>query len=134
MNVRKQNLNPVWKKLKKLVDMGELNTTPHRAHFYTRKHFLPRGSSFTARIFFVSFPKQSCAHVQIMFHAQSSVQDYPPLPRPHGTPSLLFPSHGDDIHCDPGLHGQSRRLAEHTIPAEIITDLTWCRFVVFELI
>ena len=28
-----------------------------------------------------------------MFHAQSSLLGYPPLPPPHGAPSLLFPSH-----------------------------------------
>ena len=48
-----------------------------------------------------------------MFHAQSSLLDFPPLPLPHGAPSLLFPSHGS-THCDPHLGGQSGRLPERS--------------------
>ena len=46
-----------------------------------------------------------------MFHTQSYLLDYPSLPRPHGAPSLLFPSYGD-THCDPRLGGQFGRFAE----------------------
>ena len=48
-----------------------------------------------------------------MLHAQSSLLDYPPLPLPHGAPSLLFPSHGD-IHCDPRPGRQFGRFAEQS--------------------
>ena len=87
------------------------HTTPYA--FHTRKHFLACGLSFTARIVFVSFAKQSSPNAQIMFHEQSPLLDYPPLPLPHGAPSLLFLSHVD-IHCDPLLGGESGRLAEQS--------------------
>ena len=50
----------------------------------------------SARIIFgVSLKKESSSSAQVMFHARSSLLDVPPLPLPHGVPSLLPPSHGD---------------------------------------
>ena len=48
-----------------------------------------------------------------MFHAQSSLLDYTPLPLPHGAPSSLLPSRGS-IHFDPHHAGQFGRLAEQS--------------------
>ena len=86
--------------------------------FHTRKHFLSCDSSGSQAsqhaLFLVSFAKQSSPYAQIMFHAQSSLLDYPPHPLPHDGPSLLFPSHGD-IHCDPRLGRQLGRFAEQSL-------------------
>ena len=50
-----------------------------------------------------------------MFHAQSLLLDFLPLPLPCGAPSLLYSSH-QGTHCDPHFGGQSGRVAEqHTL-------------------
>ena len=41
-----------------------------------------------------------------MFHAESSLLEYPLLPLQRGAPSLLFPSQ-KDFHCDSRFGGQS---------------------------
>ena len=43
-----------------------------------------------------------------MFHAQSLLPDFPPLPRPQHAPSPLFHSHSGNP-CDPHRGGQSGR-------------------------
>ena len=90
--------------------------TPPRA-FHTRQHVLACGwrawTGLSTHGFLCLLKKKSHLHPHwVMFHVQSMLLDFPPLPLPqHGAPSLLFPSHGG-THCDPHLGGQSGRLAE----------------------
>ena len=75
------------------------------------RRFLCRTGSSTHG-FLCLLKKRSSSSAQVMFHAQSSLPDFPPLPQ--HAPSPLFPSNGG-THCDPHLGGQSGRLDQQRL-------------------